>query len=153
MARPQKQRCICSVPCVTGFSPQGCEPSGSINLTYDEYEVLRLLDHLQMTQEQCAQRMQISRPTVTRIYDEARRKIADMLANGRALTISPRPSPASSPRVISTCPLMNTPHRESGTSTGIAHATLLTEKAYISLDILFLSAMSLLDTPAASSLK
>ena len=87
MARPQKQRCICSLPRVTGFSPQGCEPSGSINLTYDEYEVIRLLDYMQMTQEQCAQRMGISRPTVTRIYDEARRKMADMLVNGRGLTI------------------------------------------------------------------
>ena len=87
MARPQKQRCICSVPQVTGFSPQGCEPSGNINLTYDEYEVIRLLDHKRMTQEQCAGRMGISRPTVTRIYDEARRKVADMLANGRTLTI------------------------------------------------------------------
>ena len=71
MARPPKQRCICSLPRVTGFSPQGCRASGSINLTYDEYEVLRLLDHMQMTQEQCAKRMQISRPTVTRIYDES----------------------------------------------------------------------------------
>ena len=88
MARPQKQRCICSLPQVTGFAPQGCDASGSINLTYDEYEVIRLLDYMQMTQEQCAERMQISRPTVTRIYDEARRKIADMLANGRALTIA-----------------------------------------------------------------
>ena len=88
MARPQKQRCICSLPQVTGFAPQGCDVSGSVNLTYDEYEVIRLLDYRQMTQEQCAERMQISRPTVTRIYDEARRKIADMLANGRALTIA-----------------------------------------------------------------
>ena len=87
MARPQKQRCICSIPRVTGFSPQGCEASGSINLTYDEYEVIRLLDYMQMTQEQCAYRMGISRPTVTRIYEEARRKIADMLVNGRALSI------------------------------------------------------------------
>ena len=87
MARPQKQRCICSVPQVAGFSPQGCEASGSINLTYDEYEVLRLLDHMQMTQEQCARRMQISRPTVTRIYDDARRKMADMLVSGKSLTI------------------------------------------------------------------
>ena len=46
MARPTKQRCICSLPRVTGFSPQGCKASGSINLTYDEYEVLRLLDHM-----------------------------------------------------------------------------------------------------------
>lgn len=87
MARPQKQRCICSLPQAIGFNPTGCESSGSINLTYDEYEVIRLLDYMQMTQEQCAKRMQISRPTVTRIYDEARRKMADMLANGKALTI------------------------------------------------------------------
>ena len=87
MARPQKLRCICSLPQVAGFGPQGCESSGSINLTYDEYEVIRLLDHMQMTQEQCAKRMQISRPTVTRIYDEARRKMADMLVNGKTLTI------------------------------------------------------------------
>ena len=87
MARPQKQRCICSIPRVTGFSPQGCEASGSINLTYDEYEVIRLLDLLRMSQEECAKRMHISRPTVTRIYDEARRKLADMLVNGKELTV------------------------------------------------------------------
>lgn len=87
MARPQKQRCICSLPRVTEFGPQAFKASGSIHLTYDEYEVLRLLDHMQMTQEQCAQRMQISRPTVTRIYNEARRKVADMLVSGKGLTI------------------------------------------------------------------
>lgn len=87
MGRPQKQRCICSIPQITGFSPQGCAPSGSINLTYDEYEVIRLLDYKQMTQEQCAKRMGISRPTVTRIYNEGRRKIADMLSNGKNLII------------------------------------------------------------------
>lgn len=87
MARPPKQRCICSLPRVTGFSPQGESAEGSVNLTYDEYEVIRLLDYMQMTQEQCARRMGISRPTVTRIYEEARRKMADMLTNGRTLTI------------------------------------------------------------------
>ena len=88
MPRPQKQRCICSLPRAEGFAPQGCGASGSVNLTYDEYEAIRLLDHMQMTQEQCAERMGISRPTVTRIYDEARRKVADMLVNSRNLTIS-----------------------------------------------------------------
>ena len=87
MPRPQKQRCICSLPRAGGFIPQGCEASGSVNLTYDEYEVIRLLDHRQMTQEQCAERMGISRPTVTRIYDEARRKVADMLVNSRNLSV------------------------------------------------------------------
>ncbi len=87
MPRPQKQRCICSIPAVKGFSPEGSKGTGSINLTYDEYEVIRLLDYMQMTQEQCAKRMGVSRPTVTRIYDGAREKIADMLVNGRMMTI------------------------------------------------------------------
>ena len=87
MARPQKQRCICSVPDVTVFEPAGCVPGGTVSLTYDEYEVIRLLDYMQMTQEQCAKRMGISRPTVTRIYEEARRKMADMLVNGKSLVI------------------------------------------------------------------
>lgn len=87
MARPQKCRCICSEPKVKGFYPQGCPETESINLTYDEYEVIRLLDYVQMTQEQCAKKMDVSRPTITRIYNEARRKMADALVNGRRLTI------------------------------------------------------------------
>ena len=46
MARPLKQRCICSLPQVTGFTPQGCAADGTVELTYDEYEVIRLLDHM-----------------------------------------------------------------------------------------------------------
>lgn len=88
MARPQKLRCICSKPKVTGLIPEGCPGSGNINLTYDEYEVIRLLDYIKLTQEQCAEKMNISRPTVTRIYNEARQKIADVLVNGQRLTIS-----------------------------------------------------------------
>lgn len=87
MSRPQKVRCICSLPEVTGVMPQGYISGDTINLTYDEYEVIRLLDHVQLTQEQCAVRMNISRPTVTRIYNEARRKLADMLVNGKEITI------------------------------------------------------------------
>ena len=49
MARPQKIRCICSKPKVTGLIPEGCPGSGNINLTYDEYEVIRLLDYIKLT--------------------------------------------------------------------------------------------------------
>ena len=56
------------------FSPQGCTANGSVNLTYDEYEVIRVLDFPKMTQEECAVKMDISRPTVTRIYDTPDRK-------------------------------------------------------------------------------
>ncbi len=87
MARPQKCRCICSKPKVTEFLPDCGGGDESVNLLYDEYEAIRLLDYEGMTQEQCARKMNVSRPTVTRIYDEARRKMADALVNGKALTI------------------------------------------------------------------
>lgn len=88
MARPQKRRCICSKPKVTSFLPEHGKPVAQVNLTYDEYEVVRLLDYVKLTQEQCAKRMYISRPTVTRIYHTARQKLAEVLVNGYELTIS-----------------------------------------------------------------
>ena len=87
MARPQKCRYICSRPKVTRFFPD-LEEAGSVTIGYDEYEVIRILDFLKMTQEECAAKMDISRPTVTRIYDSARQKIADAMVHGRSLTIS-----------------------------------------------------------------
>lgn len=88
MGRPQKCRYICSRPSVTRFLPQGAEYQESVTIGYDEYEVIRLLDHARMTQQECAQKMHISRPTVTRMYDNARRKVADALVNGKQIVIN-----------------------------------------------------------------
>lgn len=54
---------------------------------YDEYEVIRLLDYAALTQEQCAEKMNVSRSTVTRMYDTARQKMADALVNGKKIRI------------------------------------------------------------------
>lgn len=86
MARPEKCRCICSVPKTLEFFPSGKE-NGIIKLGFDEYETLRLLDYEKKTQEQCAKRMNISRTTVTRIYEQAREKIASALVNGNKIVI------------------------------------------------------------------
>lgn len=87
MARPQKCRCICSIPKTEGFLPVGRPHSATVQLGYDEYEVVRLLDYENLSQQQCAEKMAISRPTVTRIYNLARRKIADALVNGKRIAI------------------------------------------------------------------
>ena len=77
MARPSKCRCICSLPPVTEFFPQGrSEGQEPVILKLDAYEVIRLLDYRHFTQEQCAARMNLSRSTVTRIYEEGRRQVA-----------------------------------------------------------------------------
>ena len=89
MSRPSKCRCICSMPQVTEFLPQGSPASGGdpVVLQVDEFEVIRLLDYKGFTQEQCAVRMYISRTTVTRMYEEGRRKLAKILVEGRPLRI------------------------------------------------------------------
>ena len=86
MPRPQRLRRICALPGHTLFAPvDGAE--ASVLLTLDEYEAVRLMDHEGLTHEQCAEVMQVSRTTVTEIYASARRKLAEAIVEGRALTI------------------------------------------------------------------
>ncbi len=89
MPRPQKCRKICALPKVVNFGPLEYVPEEeeAVQMGVDEFEVIRLIDLLGMTQQQCAKRMGIARTTVTRIYESARRKTADALANGKKLTI------------------------------------------------------------------
>jgi predicted DNA-binding protein (UPF0251 family)/predicted Fe-Mo cluster-binding NifX family protein len=88
MPRPCKRRRICGLPRCTSFSPQGEGALPAVLLTLDEYACLCLLDYEQLTQAQCAERLQVGRTTVTSIYASARRKIACCLAEGRPLEIA-----------------------------------------------------------------
>ena len=56
-------------------------------LSVEETESVRLKDLEGLEQEECAQRMHISRPTFHRILESARRKVADSLTNGKAIRI------------------------------------------------------------------
>lgn len=87
MARPSRCRRICSEPMYDSFLPQGNCREEKIVLSVDEYEVIRLIDLEKMTHEQCAKVMNISRTTVTEIYEVAREKIADSIVNGKPLRI------------------------------------------------------------------
>ena len=87
MSRPQKCRRVCAEPRFTEFSPRGVSSRDVITLSTDEYEVFRLVDYENKTHEECAKQMDISRTTVTEIYDSARKKIAKFLVNGLSLKI------------------------------------------------------------------
>ena len=89
MARPVKCRCICSRPKITSFFPAGGTGGQKpVTIGLDEYEVFRLLDYVHLSQQQCADKMNISRTTVTRMYESVRSKLAQALVCGRELHIA-----------------------------------------------------------------
>ena len=87
MPRPQKCRRVCALPESCRFGPMDRQAAGDVAMTVDEYEVIRLIDAMGLTQQACSERMQVARTTVQAIYDSARRKIADCLTGGKALRI------------------------------------------------------------------
>lgn len=88
MARPQRCRRICREPEISSFSPCTASAEETVALSFDEYEVIRLVDFEKKTHEMCAEQMDISRSTVTEIYESARHKLADCLVNGKKLVIA-----------------------------------------------------------------
>lgn len=90
MARPKKHRRINCDPMSYYFKPAGV-PIGHLEeiiLEDDELEALRLGDLLNLSQEDAAVKMKISRATFGRIVNSAHIKIADSIINGKAIKIS-----------------------------------------------------------------
>lgn len=88
MSRPTKCRKVCHFPQILEFSPVDVKTEGEpIILAVDEYEAIRLIDKEGLSQEQCAAFMQIARTTVQRIYESARKKLADAIVDGCPLRI------------------------------------------------------------------
>lgn len=89
MPRPHKCRCIGPRPAVNTFKPAGVPHHNleTVTLRLDELEALRLVDLEGLYQDAAAERMNVSRPTLGRLLEAARRKVADALVNGKALVI------------------------------------------------------------------
>ncbi len=88
MSRPCKKRRVCYYPKYLNFGVLDKNCTEIVTITVDEFECLRLIDYEQLTQSECASRMNIARTTVTSIYQEVRAKIADVIVNGKKLVIS-----------------------------------------------------------------
>jgi uncharacterized protein len=89
MPRPCCLRRIGVMPCAVYFKPAGIPVHmlEEVVLTLDELESLRLADLNGLYQEQAAEKMMISRPTFSRVIEQARRKVADALIHGKALRL------------------------------------------------------------------
>lgn len=90
MPRPVKCRTVGCDPDYLSFKPAGVPASGleEVEMTFDEYEALRLADVEGLYQEAAAGEMQVSRQTFGNILASARRKVALLIVEGRRLTIT-----------------------------------------------------------------
>lgn len=87
MAREKVQRELSLKLHSKYFGPKDVEPEDTIVLLHEEIEAIHLMSLLNMYQEEAAQKMNVSRPTFTRIIKNARRKIAMSLIYGYNLKI------------------------------------------------------------------
>lgn len=89
MGRTPLWRRVSYMPSVTYFKPAGIplRELEEVCLSVEEVEAIRLKDMEDLEQEQCAERMNVSRPTFVRILDAARKKVAEALIKGRAIRI------------------------------------------------------------------
>ena len=89
MPRPRKWRIVEFVPNDLHFIPAGrpkCNLEEEV-LKVEEIEAVRLKDIENLNQDECADKMQVSRQTFQRILSESRTKIAHALIEGKALRV------------------------------------------------------------------
>lgn len=88
MARPKNLRRIDTHPIIKGYTPidtRGNKKHSLVIINLEEYESIRLCDYESKSQEEAAQIMGVSRPTLTRIYSQARKKVAEAFTEGKGI--------------------------------------------------------------------
>lgn len=93
MPRPKKCRWVGARPQTALFKPHGLPMNRleQVDLAADELEAIRLADWENLSHEQAAEAMNISRATFGRIVGHARQCIADALIHGKAIVIGGGP--------------------------------------------------------------
>lgn len=89
MVRPRKPRLIEREPEATYFKPRGVPLSQleEVVLTFGEFEAMRLSDFEGLSQITAAKQLGVHQSTFHRTLARARKKIADAIANGKAIRI------------------------------------------------------------------
>ncbi len=87
--RPRRMRRVRFGPNVDYFKPRGVPVSdlSIVDLKVEELEAVRLHDYENKEQIESAKKMNVSQPTFHRILEEARKKIAEALVEGKAIKI------------------------------------------------------------------
>jgi predicted DNA-binding protein (UPF0251 family) len=89
MARPIKPRKLLLPHKEISFIPENNKKGENeiVILLSEEYEVIKLIDYENMNHQQAAKILHVSRPTLTRIYERARKKISECLVELKTLKL------------------------------------------------------------------
>lgn len=92
MVRPRKPRFLRYRPKAFYFKPRGVPLRflEEVVLSPEEWEALKLHDAEGLKQQEAAKRMKISQPTFQRTLNSVYKKIAEALAEGKAIRIEER---------------------------------------------------------------
>ena len=89
MRGPYRRRRIHMPPRFAHFKPAGVPRRllKRIELMLDEYEAIRLADYEGLEHLEASEKMNISRPTFTRLIEKARQKLAKALVEGKEIVV------------------------------------------------------------------
>lgn len=87
--RPKRVRKVIHPPGFRGFKPFGCPESkgNDVKLLLEEFEAIKLADYEKLSQAEAAEKMEVSRPTFSRIYESARGKVAKAFIETTSIVI------------------------------------------------------------------
>ena len=90
MTRRMKCRTVDFLPATDSFLPEGKDrkTTSEYVLKIEELEAMRLKDVMGLSQEECAEKMNVSRQTFQKIIDTARNKVALALVEGTGIRIA-----------------------------------------------------------------
>jgi predicted DNA-binding protein (UPF0251 family) len=105
VGRPPLKRTIARLPKAVFFKPAGVRAREleQVALGVDEVEALRLVDLEGLSHEAAATDLGVSRQTVGRVLERARRKVADALVNGKAVVIGGGAYAVAELRICTVC--------------------------------------------------
>lgn len=88
LLRPRK---VSDPPLISGMKPYGSKLGAgklqAVFLQFEEYEAIRLCDYKGLNHYEASLQMDVSRPTLTRIYARARQKVASAMVEGKQIII------------------------------------------------------------------
>lgn len=87
MSRHKRKRRVAALPHTTALSTYGGGSAHLEALTVEEYEAVRLIDYVGLTQSEAAEKMEVARTTVQAIYCKARFKLARLMVEGGLMKI------------------------------------------------------------------